>query len=121
MVSAAKGAEDFYRLDNNITRTEGIEVARQLDELTSQVSQHFFLFNISMPQCVVINVKNRDNCHQLLLRVDNLFCTINLTGLVQNHEPSHLEDKMHWGILQVDVENSQTLGQRLDVPAVQKQ
>lgn len=36
MVSAAKGAEDFYRLDNNITRTEGIEVARQLDELTSQ-------------------------------------------------------------------------------------
>ena len=53
-----------------------------------------------MPQCVVINVKNRDNCHQLLLRVDNLFCTINLTGLVQNHAPSHLEDKMHWGMFE---------------------
>lgn len=41
MVSAAKGAEDFYRLDNNITRSEGIEVARQLDELTSQVQLIF--------------------------------------------------------------------------------
>lgn len=36
MVSAAIGAEDFYRLDNNSTRTEGIEIARQLDKLTAQ-------------------------------------------------------------------------------------
>lgn len=37
MVSAAIGAEDFYRLDNNTTRTEGIEIARELDKLTAQV------------------------------------------------------------------------------------
>lgn len=36
MVSAAKGAEDFYRIDNHVTRHEGIDLARQLDDLTSQ-------------------------------------------------------------------------------------
>lgn len=32
--SAANGAEDFYSLDNNVARSEGIEVARSLDKKT---------------------------------------------------------------------------------------
>jgi hypothetical protein len=32
--SAANGAEDFYSLDNNVARSEGIEVARGLDKKT---------------------------------------------------------------------------------------
>lgn len=31
-ITAANGAEEFYRLDNNLCRTEGIEQARQIDE-----------------------------------------------------------------------------------------
>lgn len=31
LVSAAKGAEQFYQTENNATRTEGIELARELD------------------------------------------------------------------------------------------
>jgi len=37
MVSAAKGAEDFYDTKNHMTRQEGIELARHLDDLTAQV------------------------------------------------------------------------------------
>ena len=37
MVSAAKGAEDFYDNENHMTRHEGIELARHLDDLTAQV------------------------------------------------------------------------------------
>jgi len=37
MVSAAKGAEDFYDCQNHVTRHEGIELARHLDDLTAQV------------------------------------------------------------------------------------
>jgi len=37
MVSAAKGAEDFYDNVNHVTRHEGIEQARMLDDLTAQV------------------------------------------------------------------------------------
>jgi len=37
MVSAAKGAEDFYDTKNHVTRHEGIDLARQLDDLTAQV------------------------------------------------------------------------------------
>jgi len=37
MVSAAKGAEDFYDIKNHLTRHEGIDEARQLDDLTAQV------------------------------------------------------------------------------------
>jgi hypothetical protein len=36
MVSAAKGAEDFYHMDSRVSCHEGIELARQLDDLTSQ-------------------------------------------------------------------------------------
>lgn len=36
MVSAAKGAEDFYDNQNHVTRHEGIDLARQLDDLTAQ-------------------------------------------------------------------------------------
>lgn len=39
MVSAAKGAEDFYQLDTHATRHESMDLARQLDDLTSQVSK----------------------------------------------------------------------------------
>jgi hypothetical protein len=31
LVTAAKGAEQFYTLENNSTRTEGLDLARQLD------------------------------------------------------------------------------------------
>ncbi|RNA27737.1 TRPL translocation defect 14 isoform X3 [Brachionus plicatilis] len=31
LITAAKGAEQFYTLDNNLTRTEGLDLARQLD------------------------------------------------------------------------------------------
>lgn len=37
MVTAANGAERFYALDNNSTRTEGIEVACLLDKKTKNV------------------------------------------------------------------------------------
>jgi len=37
MVSAAKGAEDFYDNEIHVTRREGIELARHLDDLTAQV------------------------------------------------------------------------------------
>ena len=37
MVSAAKGAEQFYDVQNHVTRHEGIELARQLDDFTAQV------------------------------------------------------------------------------------
>ena len=33
LVTAAKGAEAFYQVENNATRTEGIELARHLDDL----------------------------------------------------------------------------------------
>jgi hypothetical protein len=32
--SAANGAEKFYTLDNNVARSEGLEVARHLDKKT---------------------------------------------------------------------------------------
>ncbi len=32
LITAANGAEQFYVLDNNICRTEGIEKAREMDE-----------------------------------------------------------------------------------------
>ena len=32
--SAANGAEEFYTLENNVARSEGIEVARMLDQKT---------------------------------------------------------------------------------------
>jgi len=37
MVSAAKGAEAFYHIENHTSRHEGIDLARHLDDLTSQV------------------------------------------------------------------------------------
>ena len=36
LITAANGAEQFYTLDNNITRTETIEVAREIDEKCSK-------------------------------------------------------------------------------------
>ena len=36
LVTAANGAEQFYSLENNITRTESIELAREIDEKLSK-------------------------------------------------------------------------------------
>ena len=47
MMSAAKGAEPFYRTDTHITRQEGVELAKQLDDLTSQVTTGCFAVNSS--------------------------------------------------------------------------
>lgn len=33
-MTAAKGAESFYQIDDNPVRSEGIEAARQIDSLT---------------------------------------------------------------------------------------
>lgn len=41
MVSAAKGAEDFYQTENNITRHENLDLARKLDDYASQVRRGF--------------------------------------------------------------------------------
>lgn len=42
MVTAANGAEPFYQLANNSTRTEGIELAIDRDKRAADVSQLFF-------------------------------------------------------------------------------
>ena len=34
LITAANGAEKFYSLENNVTRTESIEMAREIDERT---------------------------------------------------------------------------------------
>jgi hypothetical protein len=39
MVSAAKGAEEFYTTEDHSTRYEGLETARELDDMASQVNQ----------------------------------------------------------------------------------
>ena len=38
MVSAAKGAEEFYGTEDHVIRYEGVQLARELDELASQVN-----------------------------------------------------------------------------------
>ena len=35
--SAAKGAEEFYQVTNNAARSEGLELARELDTKAAQV------------------------------------------------------------------------------------
>ena len=57
LVTAANGAEQFYSLENNITRTETIEVARAIDEKCSKAW-------LGHPCMDVI-----DNCTQFDLKV----------------------------------------------------
>ena len=38
MMTAAKGAESFYQLDNNPSRSEGLELAREMDTKAATVS-----------------------------------------------------------------------------------
>lgn len=38
LMTAANGAESFYQLSNNSVRSEGIELARTLDNKAAQVS-----------------------------------------------------------------------------------
>jgi len=62
LITAANGAEQFYVLDNNICRTEGIEKAREIDEkcAKSWIGHPYFgnkrLFN-SIKKLKVIFVK----------------------------------------------------------------
>ena len=42
--SAAKGAEEFYQVTNNAARSEGLELARELDTKAAQVGP-------LLPQC----------------------------------------------------------------------
>lgn len=58
LVTAANGAEQFYSLENNITRTESIEVAREIDEKCSKAW-------LGHPCMDVI-----DNCTQFDLKVN---------------------------------------------------
>ena len=39
MVSSASGAEQFYQLTNNAVRSEGLELARELDVKAAQVGE----------------------------------------------------------------------------------
>lgn len=38
MMSAARGAEKFYHLDNNPARSEGLDLAKKLDKAAAMVS-----------------------------------------------------------------------------------
>jgi len=62
MVSAAKGAEDFYDIKNHLTRHESIDLARQLDDLTAQVSFAVFIIDFQswayLCLCVYISVEH---------------------------------------------------------------
>lgn len=53
MVTAANGAEPFYQLTNNSTRTEGFQLARELDAKAAQVGQTGLsgLFGCTMRSC----------------------------------------------------------------------
>ena len=41
MVSAAKGAEEFYTIEHHASRSEGIELARQRDTAAASVNLYF--------------------------------------------------------------------------------
>ena len=43
MVTAAIGAENYYTLENNVARTESIDVAREIDEKLSKVKIILFI------------------------------------------------------------------------------
>lgn len=54
LVTAAKGAEAFYTLENNATRTEGLELASKLDSavMNAWVGKCFYGTNIIRP-CIL--------------------------------------------------------------------
>lgn len=43
MVTSAQGAESFYQLANNSARSEGLELARELDAKVAQVSGYLHI------------------------------------------------------------------------------
>ena len=45
MVTAASGAESFYQLDNNSTRSEGFELARERDTKAAEVNSVYTSYN----------------------------------------------------------------------------
>ena len=42
MVSAAKGAEQFYTIEHHASRSEGIELAQERDSAAANVNMNFF-------------------------------------------------------------------------------
>ena len=46
LVSAARGAEAFYTVQHHAARHEGLEFARQLDDITSQVIKKLGCYDI---------------------------------------------------------------------------
>ena len=56
LVTAAKGAESFYTLANNAARSEGLELARHLDDTVmaawvGQCAFLFFVFSLDASSC----------------------------------------------------------------------
>ena len=49
MVSAANGAEQFYQLSNNPTRSEGFKLAREQDAKAAQVRDNLTSLSSSSP------------------------------------------------------------------------
>ena len=56
MVSAAKGAEDFYSIEHHASRKEGIEEAKDRDTAAARVS-NFTILVIFVPKRVKFIVK----------------------------------------------------------------
>ena len=50
MVSAANGAEQFYQLSNNPTRSEGLKLAREQDDKAAQVRDNLVQSQLPLPQ-----------------------------------------------------------------------
>ena len=50
MVSAANGAERFYQLSNNPTRSEGLKLAREQDDKAAQVRDNLVQSQLPLPQ-----------------------------------------------------------------------
>ena len=67
LVTAAEGAEDFYTLDNNATRTEGLAVAKDIDKRCTKAW-------MGHPYIDVID--NRTNFDQKVARVLKVPCQL---------------------------------------------
>ena len=57
MVSAAKGAEDFYSIEHHASRKEGIEEAKDRDTAAARVS-NFIILGIFGPKSGDFHPKN---------------------------------------------------------------
>ena len=78
LVTAAEGAEDFYTLDNNATRTEGLAVAKDIDKrCTKAWMGHPYIdvidnrTNFDQKVARVLKVRDHDS-PSWILKVSNL-------------------------------------------------